>query len=301
MTGSGLEVTDMIRSAYEKSLINNAANEAHRRRGFTPKMFLSENFGECCDAITNMARDTLENMARNLDAHQIVSSYRIQGERSEIEAILKSKPEFRLDDALRKEDDHPTTVRYVWQRVGESKKIEKEMPDMFRHEEGDMAVGILGTVKLFSDQFVLETISKQKHKFAKKMVKKYWGKRLVLEKEATVDLAKHAIKSAREGWDKRVNGEEVERPPRQSSVPPEVEAEILRTTMTEHYQKFIDMTVPLLDGMTPREASKVPKMHPKLVELMKIHLHGLHKMRVEKSLEIDVDWLLDELGLEELK
>ena len=68
-----------------------------------------------------------------------------------------------------------------------------------------------------------------------------------------------------------------------------------------HYEKFLDDDIPMLDGLTPRQAAVSPEMRPRLVELMKLHLHGIEKRSREEGLGLDLDWVLDELGLDELK
>ncbi len=42
-------------------------------------------------------------------------------------------------------------------------------------------------------------------------------------------------------------------------------------------------------------------MRPRLIELMKDHLHGLEGQFKDKGFTIDISWVLDELGLRELK
>jgi len=54
-------------------------------------------------------------------------------------------------------------------------------------------------------------------------------------------------------------------------------------------------------GMTPKQAAADPEMRPMLIELMKDHLNELEKMRKDRDITISIDWVLDELGLEELK
>lgn len=66
-------------------------------------------------------------------------------------------------------------------------------------------------------------------------------------------------------------------------------------------RKFLDEKIPALGGMTPRQAAKEPSMKPQLIELMKLHLKGIEKQNRDKNLGLDIDWVLDELGLSELK
>ena len=68
----------------------------------------------------------------------------------------------------------------------------------------------------------------------------------------------------------------------------------------EHYARFLDDPIPALDGMTPREASGRPDAHPMLVELMKEHIHSIDRRNREDGTDISIDFVLKELGLDEL-
>jgi hypothetical protein len=67
------------------------------------------------------------------------------------------------------------------------------------------------------------------------------------------------------------------------------------------YRKFLDERIPALDGKTPRAAARDPAMRSPLIAVMKTHLHGLDQLKRDKGIVIDIDWVLDELGLPELK
>ena len=45
-------------------------------------------------------------------------------------------------------------------------------------------------------------------------------------------------------------------------VPRELELEIVRQALAQHYQKWLDMRLPALDGKTPREAARTPQGRP---------------------------------------
>jgi hypothetical protein len=53
--------------------------------------------------------------------------------------------------------------------------------------------------------------------------------------------------------------------------------------------------------MSPREAAKDLTMRPILLELMKEHIHGIEDQSKKQGLQISIDWVLEELGLLELK
>ena len=69
----------------------------------------------------------------------------------------------------------------------------------------------------------------------------------------------------------------------------------------DRYRKFVDEPVPMLGNVTPREASLRPELRPRLMELMKIHIHGIEETNHKEGTQISLDSLLDELGVSELR
>jgi len=103
--------------------------------------------------------------------------------------------------------------------------------------------------------------------------------------------------------EKDINGpERSERhpPPSQKEIPPEIEAELMKNFYRDKYIKFPDEEVPALNGLTPRQAAADPESRPLLLELMKEHLNGIESMNRKKGFDINIDFALRELGLEEL-
>ncbi len=73
------------------------------------------------------------------------------------------------------------------------------------------------------------------------------------------------------------------------------------TRVRQHFEGIRDRVAPVLDGKTPAEAAREPAMRPKLIRFMKVHLHALATQNRNAGAAYNVDWLLDELGLGELK
>ena len=89
---------------------------------------------------------------------------------------------------------------------------------------------------------------------------------------------------------------------REDEIPPEIQAQVMRNFHEQHYRQFLDIPVPMLENKTPRQAAINKSLRPKLIDLMKLHIHGIEKRNQEDTfVHLDIDWVLDELGLEELK
>ena len=82
---------------------------------------------------------------------------------------------------------------------------------------------------------------------------------------------------------------------------PELEKQLIHEAHRKTYTAFLDEKNPALDGSTPRAAARGPVLRPRLIELAKLHLHNLDRENREKGLDLSLDWVLDELGLAELK
>lgn len=63
---------------------------------------------------------------------------------------------------------------------------------------------------------------------------------------------------------------------------------------------FLDDKIPALNGHTPREAARDPKLRPLLVRLMKSRVRSTDERNLETGRHDDVNWMLRELGLDEL-
>jgi hypothetical protein len=201
---------------------------------------------------------------------------RLQVPADEVRTELEAKPEFQLlDDDEIAPDDQPV-ARYAWLRKGESKQIEAALPEPFRHDNEESGVGTLGNVKLFAGRLVIETFSQVKQEFARRIIERYLGNRIAFEKESVVDVARQMADRMERGEDANDN------------------------TRFPH-EKFLTDPVPSLDGATPLEAAGDPVLRPRLVELIKQHIHSVETNARQGGLALSIDWVVDRLGLHELE
>ena len=147
---------------------------------------------------------------------------------------------------------------------------------------------MIGNLKLRKDVLFVETFGQGKWAHVQEKLKDFFPGMLELVRENKTDMLK----------DKSLNKPTpVKRTGKQ--LPPELEKQIVAEFYSKQYKTFADEPVPMLNNMTPREASKIPAMRGKLVELMKIHLSGLERQKREKGVDVDLKSLIRELGLEE--
>lgn len=86
-------------------------------------------------------------------------------------------------------------------------------------------------------------------------------------------------------------------PPSASVSSPEIE-QFITEHKNNHYRKWIDIAVPMLDDISPREASQSPEGRIKLVELLKyMERNEAQGSRHTGQAAYDFTWLWQELGL----
>lgn len=290
----GIVISDILRREGME-VIEKLVRKRGKPNERAVKRYLSEHFGLSANFITEFALQKTKAAVRAMDVHQCIASYDIVREPEKIKSILESLPEFQREE----ECDEPGAIEYTWLRVGRSKAIEKSMFSFFRHKEDDEMVGTLGKIRFDADRLEVEAFSKQKYEFAKKMAGEYFGSRIRLKRESVVDLAKQVAEREKdepeeaEDWDQETEDSE--------SIPLEIRQAVMEQFFREHYTKFLDDSVPALHGMSPREAAKDPAMRPLLLELMKAHICSIEAQNKNRGLQISIDWVLEELGLLELK
>jgi hypothetical protein len=86
-------------------------------------------------------------------------------------------------------------------------------------------------------------------------------------------------------------------PAKASSRPPEVERELAGKVLAEHYDRWLDMPLPALDGKTPRQAAAAPEDRARVVDLLKLLENGEEHKRRNGLAWYDVSKLKAKLGV----
>ena len=289
---TGIELQHDLTEPFMKEIETRSAAQ-----GMTIRDYLRTHYIEAGRLVYTMGIKRQESMIDSLDASEWTAVYKINISRDEIAKVLSLKPEFEPEESDTKE-----TMHYSWVRRGESKKLEKKMPALFQHEDEDSGVGSIGRLQLSADTLKVITFGSQKFRFARKMIEKYLGACITFQTETENDLKEELRRRLHSRKDQPIESDLDARTEKENEIPPEVRAELLNRFHEQHYRQFIDSPVPMLDNKTPRQAAINKRLRPKLVDLMKLHIHGIEKRNQEDPcLNLTIDWVLDELGLEELK
>jgi hypothetical protein len=288
---TGIELQHELTESFMKEMGARSAAQ-----GISIRDYLRKHFVEACRFVHTLGLKRRESMIDSLDVSEWKALYKLNISRDEIAKVLSMKPEFELE-----ESDIRGVMEYSWVRRGESKKLEKKMPALFQYRDENSGVGSIGQLKLFADTLEVISFGSQKFRFARKMIEKYLGACITFRAETENDL-KEELRRRLEDKKKRRIESEIDGGRVENEIPPEVRAELLSRFHEEHYRQFLDSPVPMLENKTPRQAAKNKGLRPKLIDLMKLHVHGIEKRNQEDPcLNLDIDWVLGELGLEELK
>lgn len=82
--------------------------------------------------------------------------------------------------------------------------------------------------------------------------------------------------------------------------PTENEETLLEATMRHQFETFADTPIPFLDHRTPRQAAADPSLRPRLLRLLKRQINSMDEKLAEEGGCYDANWLLLELGLNEI-
>ena len=253
--------------------------------------YLKENYFKVREILTRLAKEHREKVIEGLQSQVefITSKYDIKGSFEDVTTILRSKPDFvELDEEERRDS---AMFSFDWLRKGESKKIERKMLSFFQHSDDSESAGILGSLDIYDNHIIFKASSRQKYKFAEKMLKKYLD-----DKIAFCSVESQSLK---ETLDKRKEDfvEDESEEQEKDSIPPEVKKEVLNKFLVEHYRKLLEEKIPILNDLTPRQVAKIPEMRQKLLDFAKLHIESLEKQGLSEIAEN----LIAELDLKELK
>jgi len=271
-----------------------ASREAHEA---AVKQAMLEHLADLTRAVAELPGEKMRSILRSMDVWHCTGFYRLNAPQEDVIRVLDAKPDFDWVDQEPEEGDPPGVEHYYWRRLGESQEFERGLRGVFRHEPGSAIVGGLGNLKVGCENLVFETFARAKYEFGKKMIEKYFGGMVTFEREDAVDLARKVAES-HEG--RRAGDADQAESARTSPIPPEVQAQAARDYFLSHYTKFLDDTIPALDGLSPRQAAKDPSARPLLLELMKEHICGIETDNRERGFDINISFVLRELGLDEL-
>jgi hypothetical protein len=154
---------------------------------------------------------------------------------------------------------------------------------------------VLGTIEVTDAAVVVETNSRQRAERVKARLTGILG--------AQVGAPTLTAETVEEALARREAPPARDAPPPQPLLPPDEERRIVHCHLDDHFRRTLDKELPMLDGMTPRQAVGTAAGRAKVVTWLK-YLENQSQKRPDPGDAIatyDLAWLWTELGIAELR
>jgi hypothetical protein len=193
-------------------------------------------------------------------------------------------------------EGEPVTLAMVVFHVTDRAKVSAALeghPQLERQDDGSFAwlepggsfTRILGTFVLDAGRLTLETMSESRAERGRVFAERLLGDAVKYRATRHENLARALARAPRR------------EPAPASTVPPELEREVVTGLYDQHYRSWLDEPVPALGNRTPRHAATLKTVRPKLVALLKeLENHMEHERRQGRP-AVDLGWMWGELGL----
>ena len=239
------------RVLYES--VKNYVESESMRAGMSVDDFLRKNSLSLIKYLYNLHEETLPVTPEGDMLSFSECTYRVSSSR-EAARLLNNSNDFKLVEEAKDELVYNWIAKGEFEESSETDKNEKRLlsylveSDSKGKERYDEMLPVLGEVRLHNEELTINCISDQRLQRCKAIIEKLLGG-IIVEK----------------GQDRHeefesVNEEEYD----------EEEREFLKNYLKNYYAKWVDTKIPMLGGMTPREASRTDEGREKLEEALKL-------------------------------
>jgi hypothetical protein len=132
--------------------------------------------------------------------------------------------------------------------------------------QGEPAGLVLGGLTLFKKELELFCLSQERLDRLMAMLEARLGSS-IRRKSVLSQSPEEALKQSQ-------SGEPSGRSTHATRLPPRIEKRITSKALKEYYTRWVDMPIPALGGLTPRQASEVPEQRGRLEDLLKDFEHN---------------------------
>jgi len=148
---------------------------------------------------------------------------------------------------------------------------------------------LMGNITLEDDKLILETNSEKRTQQGKKLLKKHLGK--------AVRFQQTLIETPEQKLGSSPGSDDTNQPASLSLQSPELQKK-LKQIAKEHWENWLDKSIPALEDKIPREAAKT-EAGKELLEALLLHFERNHAGVDENSLlKVDIPYLRSELALD---
>jgi hypothetical protein len=309
-------------SAWRTSVTGRFEEQRRTQPDLKLSEFLESNLLTCVQLIQTLIRAQQQMVMEELDFKLCMAYYQRKVPAADLAAKFSSRPEFEAKESPRLRSSLKTKAYYTWHARGESAAMLAELAPNATETTANTDHEIVGDLWLVDDYLVLQCVKQKKFRWARKHLDALLGSdvefvredlRDLTESQDRRDLASDIVSEAEKMVDMSEGGQptQTEVAPVETAPPAEpvednaAAYEQRRQTAAkdhhQYYEKFLDLPHALLNQTTPRQASQNPELQTKLRELMKNHIHHTELRNRQETLNLSLDWVLDELKLADLK
>jgi hypothetical protein len=307
--GTVIQVPRNLREAFESEwrvFAKENLGLKHRASLKDMRLSLASDFDYAYDLVGELRHSWAVAMMRGADLQICRTYYHANGARESILQQLSSLPEFEKDDHA-EHDDLPASIAFTWLRRGESKRIEADMPESFRHPDESAGVGVLGRLCVGMAEVMVQTMNPQLNAFARLRLDEIFGRELSFVRESRIDAAAQMAELLEQQQAEQWDPSEAEAPPLApislpDAISSEVRAQLVLREMERHFDSMADARIPIFGNRTPREAAANPSTRSSVVDWMKDQWQGTIEMGKRNGADLShlPRKLALELGLHEL-
>ena len=264
------------------------------------RRWLAEHFERFNEALTAVGLERRRMMFANIDAKFGKAVYELKAPFATCCEALDGEPDVDVDDLNDGEQREGFADARVW---------------FANHEDADLArrptpdgQAILGRVLLGQSHWRLEAMGAEKLAVLRRRFERHMGGQVRFSGERLDDFGKTLAEKDPRPDLSLVPPRLLENPNKillsTSRLPkpltPRSTAEMEMDAVAAMDLEFLNHAVPALDGRTPREAARDPKLRPKLIRLMKDRVRQCDERNLDNGSNHDTNWMLRELGLNEI-
>ncbi len=166
--------------------------------------------------------------------------------------------------------------------------IEEAGPGQYVWQKPEPSQTHLGSIRLTGSELVLETLSSERLELGKTLLHERAGGLLSLRETIITGQRKFLEEARRKAI---AEGPSLSNDDERNDA---LNRQLLPHYFLEHYRKWMDQPIAVLENHTPRQAVHVKRLRPLLVDLLK-EIENAHSRGDQPY---DVSWLWNELGIE---
>jgi hypothetical protein len=163
--------------------------------------------------------------------------------------------------------------------------------------DGPLDLVSLGNIEIERDSLLLRTNSEARAARGRALLDSLLDGLLEAPAISHQDIVAEAMAHRAIGGPRLLDAD-IDEPLAPPDIPAEEKARILNEFKDRHYRSWLDRTIPMLGGKTPRQAVQGEESREQLVRLLKeLENTELHNARRERMPPYDTSWMWRELGL----